>query len=98
MGREDALDREDSLPREDIPPPTTEIHFSMVRISDLGSAPTTLEGGRVVDAYECFYEYSQTSDALQAVCKLPRLSKVWVTPPTEAMFDPGGDHRDPVAG
>ena len=63
--------------------------YETATFADLGSAPTTLEGGRVVDAYGCAPgNDSQTSDAIQAFCQAPMLSKVWVTLPAEAIFDP----------
>ena len=61
--------------------------YETATFADLGSAPTTLEGGRVVDAYGCAPgNDSQTSDAIQAFCQAPMLSKVWVTLPAEAIF------------
>ena len=63
--------------------------YEMATFADLGSAPITLEGGRVVDAYGCAPgNDSQTSDAIQAFCQTPMLSNVWVTLPAEAVFDP----------
>ena len=52
-----------------------------------------------MDAYGCAPgNASETSDAIQAFCQAPMLSKVWVTLPSEAVFDP--DHyyqvKDPV--
>ena len=58
-------------------------------LQTLAVPPTTLEGGRVVDAYGCASgSDSQTPDAIQAFCQAPMLSKVWVTLPAEAIFDP----------
>ena len=63
--------------------------YETATFADLGSAPTTLEGGRMVDAYGCARgNESQASDAIQAFCQAPMLSKVWVTLHREAVFDP----------
>ena len=41
--------------------------YETATFADLGSAPTTLEGGRMVDAYGCVEgNESQASDAIQA--------------------------------
>ena len=62
--------------------------YETATFANLGSAPTTLEGGRIVDAYGCAPgNESQTSDAIQAFCQAPMLSKVWVTLPSEAVFN-----------
>ena len=73
--------------------------YETATFADMGSAPTTLEGGRLVDAYGCAPgNASETSDAIQAFCQAPMLSKVWVTLPSEAVFDPDFYYsvRDPV--
>ena len=63
--------------------------YETATFADLGSAPTTLEGGRMVDAYGCAQgNESQASDAIQAFCQAPMLSKVWFTLQREAVFDP----------
>ena len=73
--------------------------YGTATFADLGSAPTTLEGGRVVDVYGCAPgNDSQISDAIQAFCQAPMLSRVWVTLPPEAVFVPDFCYRvrDPV--
>ncbi len=73
--------------------------YETATFADPGSAPTTLEGGRVPDAYGCASGNDfQTSDAIQAFCQAPMLSKFWVTIPAEAVFDPDLYYKvsDPV--
>ena len=67
--------------------------------ADLGSAPATLEGGRLVDAHGCAPgNDSESSDAIQAFCQAPMLSKVRVSLPPEAVFNPEFSYtvNDPV--
>ncbi len=63
--------------------------YETATFADLGSAPTTLEGGSMVDAYGCVEgNESQASDVIQAFCQAPMLSEVWGTFHREAVFDP----------
>ena len=53
----------------------------------------------MVDAYGCAPgDVLQSSDAIQAFCQAPMLSKVWVSLPPEAVFDPAFYYavKDPV--
>ncbi len=58
--------------------------------SDLGKAPTLLEGARLTDAYGCIPGHSiQQADAVQAYIQAPmRGPKCWVTLPREAVQNP----------
>ena len=63
--------------------------YQEATFAELGSAPTTLEGSRIVDAYGCVKgNASQTSDAIQAFCQAPMMVEVWVTLQREAVADP----------
>ena len=63
--------------------------YQEATFAELGSAPTTLEGSRIVDAYGCVKgNASQTSAAIQAFCQAPMLVEIWVSLQREAVADP----------
>ena len=71
--------------------------YQEATFAELGSAPTTLEGSRIVDAYGCVEgNLSQTSDAIQAFCQAPMMVEIWVVLQREAVADPEFYYAVPI--